>query len=548
MPNVEASRKDLQKLIGKKLDTKQLEEAIEFAKGEIELIEGDRIVIDEKDTNRPDLLSAEGIAREIRARIGIEKGVPKYKIRKSDVSVIVDKSVAKIRPCISAAVIKNVKINEDMLVQMINSQEKICGTFGRKRKEAAVGIYDWSKLKQPMHYRAYDPRVKKFIPLEYRIEMDLEEILLEHPKGKEFKHLLEGFSKFPIFEDSKKVVASMPPIINSQLTGKVAMSTKEFLIEVTGYKQETVNTALNVMVSAFAERGFDIYSVKIKYANKTIITPDFTPGKITVEIDEIKKISDLDLNTKQIVELLKRARYDVKVKGKKLLCEYPAYRPDILHPVDVAEDAIISYGYNKIKPKPIRISTKGSELETKKFKRACENVCIGLGLQGVLTFTMTSKAKQSEMIGFGPEKEQFVEIENPVSEKYTVFRKRIYPELLEFLGKNKHASFPQKIFETGKTLELKQGTETGVSEKNRLCIVLSGKGAEFTVIKGVLDAVADNLGLKYELKQNTEPALEKGKSTGVEIASKKGIVGELKKEILQNFGLEQPTAVLELEI
>ena len=42
------------------------EEAIEFAKGEIELIEGDRIVIDEKDTNRPDLLSAEGIAREIR--------------------------------------------------------------------------------------------------------------------------------------------------------------------------------------------------------------------------------------------------------------------------------------------------------------------------------------------------------------------------------------------------------------------------------------------------------------------------------------------------
>ena len=31
MPNVEASRKDLQKLIGKKLDDKQLEEAIEFA-------------------------------------------------------------------------------------------------------------------------------------------------------------------------------------------------------------------------------------------------------------------------------------------------------------------------------------------------------------------------------------------------------------------------------------------------------------------------------------------------------------------------------------
>ena len=549
MPNVEASKRDLQKLIGKKLDAKQLEEAIEFAKGEIELVEGDRIVIDEKDTNRPDLLSAEGIAREIRARIGIEKGLPKYKVRKSNVSVIVDKNMAKIRPYIAAAVIKNVKINEEMLVQIINSQEKVCGTFGRKRKEAAVGIYDWSKLKQPMHYRAYDPRVKKFIPLEYRIEMDLEEILLEHPKGKEFKHLLEGFAKFPIFEDSKKVVASMPPIINSQLTGKVAMSTKEFLVEVTGHSQETVNTALNVMVSAFGERGFDIYSVKIKYPNKTIVTPDFTPGKITVEVDEIKKISGLELSTKQIVELLKRARYDVTIKGKKLLCKYPAYRPDILHPVDVAEDAIISYGYNKIEPEPIRISTKGSELKTKKFKKACENVCVGLGLQGVLTFTMTSKEKQAEMIGFDSKKEQFVEIENPVSEKYTVFRKNVYPELLEFLGKNKHAQFPQKIFEIGKTLELDSKAETGTIEKNKLCIVFSGKGADFNVSKGVLDAIADNVGFKYSLKENkTQSGLESGKSAEIAIEGKKGFLGELSKKTMQNFGLDQQTAVLEIEI
>jgi len=548
MPNVEASKKDLEKLIGKKLDLKKLEDAVEYAKGEIDLVEGDRIVIDEKDTNRPDLLSAEGIAREIRGRLTNDKGVPKYRVRKGSASVIVDKSVSKIRPYIAAAVVKNVRINENVLVQMINSQEKVCGTFGRKRKEAAIGIYDWSKLKQPMHYKAYKPMDKKFIPLEYNVEMDLEEILLEHPKGKEFKHLLDGYSRYPIFEDSKGTVASMPPIINSQLTGKVSPSTKEVLVEVTGYNQETVNIALNVMVSALAERGFDIYSVKIKYANKTIVTPDFTPKKIEVEIDSIKKISGLDLDTKQVVELLRQARYDVKVKGKKLLCEYPAYRPDILHPVDVAEDAIISYGYNRIEPEPIRVSTKGSELKVKKFKRAFENVCVGLGLQGVLTFTMTSKAKQSEMIGINPEKEQFVEIDNPVSEKYTVFRKRLYPELLEFLGKNKHAPFPQKIFEIGKTLELDSKAETGAAEKNKMCIVLSGKGAEFTIIKGVLDAVADNMELKYSLLECGEAALEKGKSASVKIMGKKGFLGELRKEVMTSFGLEQPTAVLEIEI
>ena len=94
------------KLIGKKLNLKQLEDAVEYAKGEIDLVEGDRIVIDEKDTNRPDLLSAEGIAREIRGRLTRELGIPKYKVRKSSASVIVDKSVSKIRPCIAAAVVK----------------------------------------------------------------------------------------------------------------------------------------------------------------------------------------------------------------------------------------------------------------------------------------------------------------------------------------------------------------------------------------------------------------------------------------------------------
>ncbi len=422
MTNVEASKKDLLRLIGKKLDAKQLEEAVEFAKGEIDSVQGDKLVIDIKDTNRPDLLSAEGIAREARGRLSGEKGLPKYKVRKSNVSVIVDKSVAKIRPCIAAAIVKNVKINEETLVQMINSQEKICGTFGRKRKEAAIGIYDWSKLKPPMHYTTYKPREKKFIPLECKAEFDLEEILLEHPKGKEFGRLLEGFSRYPIFEDSKKVVASMPPIINSQLTGKITEKTREALVEVTGYSQETVNTALNVAVSALAERGFKIYSVKIRYSGKTIVTPDFTPRKVSVPIEEVEKVIGLELGRSKILELLEKARYDVKVKGKALECSYPAYRQDILHPVDVIEDIAISYGYNRIEPLPVKIATVGSELKEEKWKRAFENVCVGLGLQGVLTFTMTSRAKQAVMVGLG-EEEQFVEIENPVSENFTVFRK-----------------------------------------------------------------------------------------------------------------------------
>ena len=548
MPNITVSLKDVGRLAGKKLSLKELEQALLYAKSEVEAADGDTITVEVKDSNRPDLLSAEGIAREIRGRVAGDTGVPKYAVKKSDVSLIVDKRVLPIRPCIAAAVVKNVKVTGDFLVQMIQLQEKVCLTFGRKRKEAAIGLYDWGKLLQPMHYTSYAPKEKRFIPLEYMVEMDLGEILAEHPKGKEYAHLLQGQARYPILEDDKKVVASMPPIINSQLTGKVSEGTKELFVEVTGYSQETVNTALNVMASALAERGFDVYSVKVRYPNKTIVTPDFTPKKISVRTEKIRDFSGLDLGAKQAAELLRKARYNVKISGDSLECEYPAYRQDILHPVDVIEDALISYGYRNIEPLPMKIATAGEERPETRKAETVRDACIGAGLQEALTYTMTSMRKQSSMIGLDAEKERFVEIANPVSENYAVFRKRLFPELLDFLSKNKHCAYPQKIFEIGKTLEIDEKSETCVRERETLCVAISGKEADFNQAKSILDGIAGAVWMKYALRETSLPFLAKGRRAEITAGQKKGIIGEVSREAAREFGLEQPAAVLEIEI
>ena len=65
MPTVDVSYQDLCRLIGKHIPLNKLkDEGILFAKGEIEEVRGDMLKIDVKDTNRPDLWSTEGIARE----------------------------------------------------------------------------------------------------------------------------------------------------------------------------------------------------------------------------------------------------------------------------------------------------------------------------------------------------------------------------------------------------------------------------------------------------------------------------------------------------
>ena len=192
MPTIEASKKDLEALIGKKFSREQLEETLLYVKGELDKVGGDVLTIDVKETNRPELWSSEGIAREIRAKMGIDRGVKKYKVVKANVSCTIEKSVEKSRPFICCAIIRNVKVDDELIKQMVQLQEKVGGTFGRRRKEAGIGLYDFGKMAPPVFYRGYKDNEIEYVPLEYGVKMRPSEILAEHPKGKEFGHLLKG--------------------------------------------------------------------------------------------------------------------------------------------------------------------------------------------------------------------------------------------------------------------------------------------------------------------------------------------------------------------
>src|SRR3989304_2336842 len=110
MPKLEISYSDLCQLVGKNIPKEKLEEVLMYAKCEVEEIKGDSIAVENKDTNRPDLWSAEGISREIQGRFGNKKGLPEYSVKKSNIVVEVDKKNEKIRPYTVCAVAKNVEI------------------------------------------------------------------------------------------------------------------------------------------------------------------------------------------------------------------------------------------------------------------------------------------------------------------------------------------------------------------------------------------------------------------------------------------------------
>jgi phenylalanyl-tRNA synthetase beta chain len=552
MPNLEVSKKDLERLVGCSYSKEKLEDDLEYIKGEVDALEGDSLRIDCKETNRPDLWSVEGIAREIKARKGIEKGLVNYKVKKSNVDVFIHQNLLKVRPLIVCAIVKNVKVSEELLVQLIQLQEKVGESYGRRRKELGIGLYDLDIMKPPIYYKGFKDEEIEFIPLEWKVPLRPSEILAQHDKGKTYAHLLKGASVYPIVIDANKTVASMPPIINSQITGKVTEKTKNLFIEVTGFKWETVCTALEVMCMSLADRGGEIYSCNLHfpsdskpYPKKLISTPMFKTEKMVFDKSLIKEMTGLVLKDNEIIDLLSRARFNSKISSNKIIVEYSSYRTDIMHPVDIIEDLLISYGFNNIQPEEIEMSVVGSELKEAKVIDFVREGCVGVGLQEVMTFNLTSREIQSTKMNLV--EEELVELENPVSINYAVLRRRLTPQLLDFFSKNKDKEFPQKIFELGTCLEIKEGVENGVSQTTNLCIALTHSNVNFTEIKSVLVSLCKYLGVECVVKKKSFPFLSDN-SAEIIVNGKKGFMGEVKKEVIDYFNLRKPVCVLEFEI
>jgi len=547
MPTIEVSLKDLNKLVEKKFTRKELERALEYVKGEVESFRGDRIRMEIADTNRPDLWSAEGVARELRSRYTKDKGLIRYKMKKSGLRVIIDKNLKNIRPKTVCAVVKGLKIDDEFLFQIIQLQEKICETFGRNRGEVALGIYDYHKISPPIHFRAYKPDEIKFVPLDFDKELNLRQILSQHPKGKEYGHLLADFDKYPVFIDSKNHVLSMPPIINSDYTGKVTKKTRDVFIECSGFDMKFLLPSLNIMVSALADRGGRIETVEVVSREGRMVTPDLKPKRITVDVDRVRRLSGLDLGKDKIRKLLLESRYDVETEGGKFLVSYPAYRQDIMHQVDVIEDIIISYGYNRIEPVIPKISTIGGQTRMNEFSRRVSNIMTGMGSQEVLSYILTNRDNIAKRMDL--EVSKLIEIENPISKNWSVFRTWIIPSLIEFIGKNTNREYPQNIFEMGEVVLFDEKAETRSRNPTRLAWAFADSEANFTKAKQSFDFLMRNLGVAYVIEDVEHPSFIPGRVGRVSVKGRKiACIGEIHPKVLENFRIEQPVCAFEINL
>jgi len=137
MANIKFPRKVFEKEIGK-LDEKMQNKIAMFGTT-LESFNDEELEI-EVTPDRPDILSYHGFKRAFLGFLGKKKGLKHYKLNKpdKDYAVKIDSSVKDVRPYTACAIVKGLKFDDEKIKEIIDIQEKLHATIGRKRKKLAL--------------------------------------------------------------------------------------------------------------------------------------------------------------------------------------------------------------------------------------------------------------------------------------------------------------------------------------------------------------------------------------------------------------------------
>ena len=521
--------------------------------------------------DRPDLLSHETLARACRSFTD-ENGFqdPELDTKKGDVEIRVEADMEKIRPVILGAIVRGVDIGgnmdekNDFIQSLMDHQEKLHLTLGRKREFASIGVHDLQKIKPPFRYITVDENYS-FTPLAEKEKMSIKDILQKNPKGKEYAHLMKNLEKYPVIMDSQDKVLSFPPIINGNHT-TVTESTEDFFIDVTGWNRRSCEACLLLICLSMSERGGEIETVSFLNRDSTEYNSPITERKKHRVPDKlITKILDMQMNHEQISRAIAKMGgelietrtvtdgpnnterwIDCEIGEKEHIIAMPRWRSDIMHPIDVVEDIAIGFGFSNLPEKKSSIHIDAIPLNASNLYRRVGESLRSSSLQEIQTLTLSNEKDQFELMRWMKNKTVTV-ISNPITIDHTILRQYILPSLLRLLSANRHYELPQRVYEIGEVVR------NNLNQK-RAAWACAEVGSGFTTAKGIAMALLRDLGTDLEkvsfvaTDEGTGPWIN-GRGAIIKIKSEKiGEIGEIDPEVSESFGIKSPIHAGEFDL
>lgn len=226
--------------------------------------------------------------------------------------------------------------------------------------------------------------------------------------------------------------------------------------------------------------------------------------------------------------------------------QIPAYRADIIHQSDLAEDIAIAYGFENFEAIIPNVATIGQENSFEIFKNKLADLLVGMKFLEATTYTITNKGTQCTKMNSNID---VIELSNSISSDYNVLRAWVLPDLIQILAENKHHEYPQRVFTTGRIFKKDSVQETGLLEQERLAVVIASEDTDYTKMRQIIDYLLTSFGLPFKVLETDHTSFGNGRVARISVNDKKiAYVGEINPIVLENWELEIPVTALELNV
>ncbi len=288
--------------------------------------------------------------------------------------------------------------------------------------------------------------------------------------------------------------------------------------------------------------------------------PD-TTRQIEFPLAEVKRLTGLDLEAAEILDVLKRLGFGVAGEGATVAVTPPSWRPDIEGKADLVEEVMRIVGVDRVPstPLPREGSVPAAVLTPiQRRTRTAKRALAARGLVEAVTWSFVPKTHAEAFGGGAPE----IALANPIAADLSDMRPSLVPGLLAALQRNADRGYGDlALFEVGQVFGGDKPTDqaTAATSVRGGAAKVSGAGRHWSGAAGpvdVFDAKADALSLvaslgfpvaNVQIAPGGAPWLHPGRSATLRLGNVVlGYFGELHPKTLELLGVDGPAVAAEI--
>lgn len=508
-------------------------------------------------TNRPDLASSIGIAREAYASLqsygeNTKLIVPKLpNLPRLPSSQIIDIKESDLVPFYIALVIKNVKVAP--------AREKI------STRLTQVGIAPINNIVD----------ISNYVMCEYGLPMHIFDLDKVSPKllfrkavQNEKIHLLNDskISTFggEIIAESSFGIVDLCGVIGGH-DSRVTLDTTNILVWIPLYdklsiRKTSLNHQIRTQAAILFEKDLDPYSLK-SAANRTleliqescptsivtnidlVLPPGATKTKITLMKASVDKILGLELPNDKIVSILTSLGFETTDYKDHFIVFVPTFRQnDIKTPIDLIEEVARIYGYARLESVLTPLTFVPSDQETTKMreiKRKFTQTLCNTGYYEVINYSLIGK-HINEI--FEINTQDLLNVTTSINEDFWFLRNTLVPQIVQNYQNNQSIS-KNCFFEIGKVYQ-KIPNDLPL-ENTRLCLC----APTFLEVQSTLESLMRSLGTNYEVIPSNVEFLSKSASAKIYISEKEiGSMGRLAIQYCKKMELNSNLYIIDIDL